>query len=128
MAVVLALGLAQDAHAIGCHVPDRPTLGLSTMPELFTQLDSFSNESTATATASAPRDVHVIPRPCTGEVPSPTTQVVAGQPPADAAVANWAGDGPSEQPLASEQPPISSRMLLSRLDRPPRIVTPSFVF
>lgn len=107
----VALG-ARPAAAMGCHVPDRPVLDLTTNREPGLRLDGLSS-------VEEPPAHQVGPRPCPGEVPErsvrPLSVLILTQWPSAVRWPDVVG-GPAvvARPL---EPPLR---LPQRIDRPPR--------
>src|SRR4051794_22039350 len=97
---------------MGCHAPERPTLGLTVLGE----------ETTSVAPAPVRIDrppLSLAPRPCSGDAPGPPGRVA---PLRWLACPTFAGpEAATSAPLdVSEPSPLLPRRLVSRLDRPPR--------
>jgi hypothetical protein len=120
--VPTALGLvwlalsARPALAQGCHVPERPTLGFSTTDPS----DPFDVDSLLTPKPSPGMrgQVHVIPRPCTGDVARGAVRqsvaVACAEPRAVGACAQ------STDWILAPEPRLRPLEHSARIDRPPR--------
>lgn len=118
------LGLAwvgstpRAANAIGCHAPDRPSLGL---PILGEAIDRLSQPRVETDHRAA--SITIIRGFCLGDIPAPqSARVASGSSHSSCAVEAVRAD---RSPIADRfhfEPvsPIRSIHLSNRIDRPPR--------
>jgi len=102
----------RSASAAGCHVADRPTLGLT-----------FSWETTperVAAPVATARPTPLVRRtPCSDAVPGPKAPDVSAA--SSAVVPRNRSNSPAwSEAFAAAEPGLSSRLHAARLDRPPR--------
>jgi hypothetical protein len=114
VALLWVIGTSLSAHADGCHAPDRPVLGLSFSLEEANHAPPILDR----AEQSAPR---VVPVPCSGEVPGSTGRAAPPQPGAVTSPSAFAfAAARIASHFAREPVALDGRILLDRLDRPPR--------
>ena len=114
LGMIWAFADARPARAMGCHVADRPTLGLSD-PWGFT---SLAEGATTGLLADRPTP-RVFPKPCSGDVPGSPERQGAAQSPA-LALAGAVADPPPYARFVIPDPLVRPIRLPDDRDRPPR--------